>query len=61
MKKIMKYTDEINGVNIGIISMSNVGRNLVCFLKQFTEKIYVYDSYWTKEQTKNYREVKVKS
>jgi len=60
-EKIMKYTDEINGVNIGIISMSNVGRNLVCFLKQFTEKIYVYDPYWTKEQTKNYGGVKVKS
>jgi len=60
-EKIMKYTDEINGVNTGIISMSNVGRNLISLLKQFTEKIYVYDPYWTEEQIKNYGGIKVKS
>ncbi|MCD6220661.1 hydroxyacid dehydrogenase [bacterium] len=60
-EKIMKYTDEIIGVNTGIISMSNVGRNLVSLLKQFTEKIYVYDPYCTEEQIKNYGGVKVKS
>jgi len=60
-EKLMKYTDEINGVNIGIISMSNVGRNLLNLLRQFTEKIYVYDPYWTEEQIKNYGGIKVKS
>jgi len=60
-EKLRKYTDEITGVNIGIISMSNVGRNLVSLLKQFSEKIYVYDSYWTEEQIKNYGGKKVKS
>ena len=60
-EKIMKYTDEIIGVNTGIISMSNVGRNLASFLKQFTEKIYVYDPYCTEEQIKNYGGVKVSS
>jgi len=60
-EKIMKYTDEIIGVNTGIISMSNVGRNLLSLLKQFTEKIYVYDPYCTEEQIKNYGGVKVKS
>jgi len=60
-EKLMKYTDEINGVNIGIISMSNVGRNLLNLLRQFTGKIYVYDPYWTEEQIKTYGGIKVKS
>lgn len=53
-EKLMKYTDELVGPYIGIISMSNVGKNLVSFLKQFTEKIYVYDPYWSEQQIAEY-------
>lgn len=58
-EKLMEYTDEIVGPDIGIISLSNVGKNLLQFLKVFGEKIYVYDPYWSEERIKNFGGKKV--
>lgn len=44
------HTDEIRYLNIGIISMSWVGRYTLSFLKEFTKNIFVYDPYWKAEE-----------
>ncbi len=48
-KKLLQYTEEISGVNTGVISMSIVGKNLVSLLKNVTDNIFVYDPYWSEE------------
>lgn len=47
---LWNYTDEVRHLNIGIISMSWVGRYTLSFLKEFTKNIFVYDPYWKAEE-----------
>lgn len=53
-KKLLQYTEEISGVNTGVISMSIVGKNLVSLLKNVTDRIYVYDPFWSEENISEY-------
>ncbi|MBN1444590.1 MAG: hydroxyacid dehydrogenase [Candidatus Omnitrophica bacterium] len=60
-KKLLQYTEEISGVNTGVISMSIVGKNLVSLLKSVTDKIFVYDPYWSEGNISEYGGKKVES
>jgi|GEM_PF-469327 len=46
---LLRNTEEISEVNTGVISMSIVGKNLVSLLKNVTDRIFVYDPFWNKE------------
>jgi phosphoglycerate dehydrogenase-like enzyme len=48
-KQLLEHTNEIGTASMGVISMSHVGRNLVSLLKNVTDRIFVYDPYWNKE------------
>ena len=58
---LWNYTDEICYLNIGIISMSWVGRYTLSFLKEFTDRILVYDPYWKEEEIEKFGGRKVDS
>lgn len=44
---------ELYGLTIGVIGASNVGRNFIRLLRNFTVKILIYDPYLSPQQAKN--------
>ncbi|MBC7328018.1 hydroxyacid dehydrogenase [bacterium] len=58
-EKLWSYTCELCDVSIGIISMSSVGRNLINLLLPLTNKIQVYDPYWSEDAIKSFGAKKV--
>lgn len=58
-EKLWRYTGELCDVNIGVIAMSWVGRNLINLLRSLTDNIYVYDPYWDEEAIRSYGGKKV--
>lgn len=48
-EKLWNYTYELCDVNIGIIAMSWVGKSLLALLRPLTDRILVYDPYWSGE------------
>ncbi len=49
-QELVGLTDELGGKTVGVIAASQVGRNLIGFLKIFTAKILVYDPYIDEEK-----------
>jgi len=58
-EKIWNYTCELCDVNIGIIGMSWVGRNLLSLLRPLSDKLFLYDPYWNEEAIRGYGANKV--
>lgn len=58
---LWNYTNEIGTSTVGVISMSNVGKNLVLLLKNVTDNILVYDPYWSSEDIKKFGGIKVEN
>ncbi|MGC8842632.1 MAG: hydroxyacid dehydrogenase [bacterium] len=53
-ERLWNFTEEVNYLNIGIISMSWVGRHTLSYLKRFTDRIFVYDPYWQADEIEGY-------
>lgn len=60
-ERLWSYTGELCDVNIGIIAMSWVGRNLLNLLRPLTDRILVYDPYWSEEAIRSYGAERVDS
>lgn len=58
---LLRNTNEIGTSNVGVISMSSVGKNLVQLLKNVTDNIFVYDPYWTDSDIEKFGGRKVKN
>ncbi|MCM8777781.1 MAG: NAD(P)-binding domain-containing protein [Candidatus Omnitrophica bacterium] len=58
---LLRYTNEIGTSTVGVISMSNVGKNLVQLLKSVTGNILVYDPYWKSEEIEKFGGEKVEN
>ncbi len=58
-EKLWNYTADLCDVKIGIIAMSWVGRSLLELLRPLSDKIFVYDPYWSKGEIKKYGGEKV--
>lgn len=56
---LCNYTNEIGTSTVGVISMSNVGKNLVSLLKNVTDNILVYDPYWSGGDIEKFGGIKV--
>ncbi|MDD3725622.1 MAG: NAD(P)-dependent oxidoreductase [Candidatus Ratteibacteria bacterium] len=56
---LLTYTNEIGTSTVGVISMSNVGKNLVLLLKNVTDNILVYDPFWTSGDIEKFGGIKV--
>jgi phosphoglycerate dehydrogenase-like enzyme len=60
-QELVELTDELAGKTVGVIAASQVGRNLIGFLKIVTTKILVYDPYMDEEKVKQLGGQKVDS
>lgn len=58
---LLSYTNEIGTSTVGVISMSNVGKNLVLLLKNVTDNILVYDPYWSGHDIGKFGGIKVET